>query len=163
MGRMIIGLMGAAGAGKDAVGRILCEHHGFTRVAFADKLKEMAIDRGWSGRKDEEGRRFLQDLGIEMRHKDPAFWIREALRTMDTISGPVVITDVRFANEISTLEHRKAALWWIERPGVGPANEHISEHEWRACRDATLIMNDGTLDALRIVVGHQLRRIGANG
>jgi hypothetical protein len=157
--RLIIGIMGAAGAGKDSVGKILCEHHAMTRVAFADHLKALAIDQGWNGRKDEEGRRLLQDLGTEIRRKDPTYFIREAMRTMDRIDGAVCVTDVRYANEISTLEGLGAHLWWVHRPNVGPANEHVSEHEWRGCRDATLIMNDGTLDALRHVVGYQLRRV----
>jgi hypothetical protein len=159
MGRVIIGLMGAAGAGKDAVAKILCDHHGYTRVGFADKLKAMAIDRGWNGRKDDEGRRFLQDFGMEMRRKDASYWIREALRTMDTIRGNVVISDVRFANEISTLEGRGAHLWWIDRPGVGPVNDHVSEHEWRMCSDATLILNIGTLEDLADVVADHVKNL----
>lgn len=159
---LIIGLMGDAGAGKDAVGRILCERHGFTRVAFADKLKALAIDRGWSGRKDAEGRKFLQDLGMEIRRKDPAHWIREALRTMDTITGPVVLTDVRFANEIGTLEYRGAHLWWVHRPGVGPANAHIAEHEWKRCvGSTTIIRNDGDLERLAMTVALHLAEITA--
>lgn len=39
---MIIGLSGYAGAGKDTVADILVRKHGFTRVAFADKLREFA-------------------------------------------------------------------------------------------------------------------------
>ena len=41
---MIIGLSGYAGAGKDTVADILVREHGFTRVAFADKLKEFAYN-----------------------------------------------------------------------------------------------------------------------
>jgi deoxynucleotide monophosphate kinase-like protein len=37
---MIIGLTGRKGAGKDTVGQMLVEHYDFTRIAFADKLKE---------------------------------------------------------------------------------------------------------------------------
>lgn len=39
---LLIGLNGFKGTGKDTVGQILVEHHGFTRYAFADKLKEAA-------------------------------------------------------------------------------------------------------------------------
>lgn len=38
----IIGLSGYAGAGKDTVGAILVEDHGFTRFSFAAKLYELA-------------------------------------------------------------------------------------------------------------------------
>jgi len=37
---LIIGFTGYAGSGKDTAGKILCEHYGFKRLSFADKLKE---------------------------------------------------------------------------------------------------------------------------
>lgn len=37
---MLIGLNGYKGSGKDTVATYLVEHHGFHRLAFADKLKE---------------------------------------------------------------------------------------------------------------------------
>ncbi len=39
---MIIGLNGKKGAGKDTVGAYLVEKHGFTRISFAEKLKDSA-------------------------------------------------------------------------------------------------------------------------
>lgn len=41
---MIIGLTGAAGAGKDTVADILVDEHGFKRIGFADALRKMARD-----------------------------------------------------------------------------------------------------------------------
>ncbi len=38
----IIGLTGYAGSGKDTVGAMLVEHEGFTRVSFADRVRELA-------------------------------------------------------------------------------------------------------------------------
>jgi hypothetical protein len=40
---MLIGVVGFARAGKDSVGQILVERAGFTRIAFADKMKEFAL------------------------------------------------------------------------------------------------------------------------
>lgn len=40
---MLIGVVGFAQAGKDSVGRILVEKAGFTRIAFADKMKDFAL------------------------------------------------------------------------------------------------------------------------
>jgi hypothetical protein len=39
---MIIGLTGKAGSGKDTIGKYIESEYGFKRVAFADKLKELA-------------------------------------------------------------------------------------------------------------------------
>lgn len=86
---MLIGITGLAQSGKDSIGKFLVEEHGFTRFAFADTLKEMAlalnpyvesspaaetslrlrdqVERvGWENAKmNPEVRRFLQVLGTE--------------------------------------------------------------------------------------------------
>ncbi len=41
---MIIGLTGYAQSGKDTVANILVERYGFTRVAFADKIREFLYE-----------------------------------------------------------------------------------------------------------------------
>lgn len=41
--RPILALGGYAGAGKDAVAKVLMERHGFIRVAFADAIKATAL------------------------------------------------------------------------------------------------------------------------
>ena len=48
---MIIGLLGQAGSGKDAVGKILRERHGYATLAFADPLKCVVQD-AWGLLKD---------------------------------------------------------------------------------------------------------------
>lgn len=40
---MDIALLGKAGSGKDTAASYLCAEHGYTRVAFADPLKELAL------------------------------------------------------------------------------------------------------------------------
>jgi hypothetical protein len=40
---MILGLSGIARSGKDTVGNYLVEHHGFKKLAFADRMREMAF------------------------------------------------------------------------------------------------------------------------
>ena len=92
---MIIGLAGYAGAGKDTVGNILIEKHGFRRVAFADKIRSLVYDinpqvggltlkdivdkDGWDVAKAiPEVRRLLQDTGIAGRNllgEDIWIWI----------------------------------------------------------------------------------------
>lgn len=44
MSPMLVGLVGRAGAGKDTVAEVLVARHGFRRMAFADKLKEILSD-----------------------------------------------------------------------------------------------------------------------
>lgn len=43
-GGILIGLNGVAQSGKDTVGKILCQRHGFERLAFADALRQGLYD-----------------------------------------------------------------------------------------------------------------------
>ncbi len=113
----VIGLMGYAQVGKDTVAKILVEEHGFTRLAFADKLRSVLYDTnpvllinggsitlqafvdsvGWDEAKQwSEVRRLLQDLGVAVRdHLGYDTW-RDALLDQTQSGGKFVITDVRF-------------------------------------------------------------------
>ncbi|WP_051742940.1 hypothetical protein [Kitasatospora sp. MBT66] len=149
-----IALIGRARSGKDTAAGELAEY-GVARLALADPLKLMAydidpmvgiellgvnapvpvhlaeaVDRyGWEEVKDRfpVARRFLQQLGTEgvRRHVDQDFWIGRCLRAAAAIGGPVVVTDVRFANEVSALRAAGFAVWFIDRGA--PDGDHPSE------------------------------------
>jgi len=94
---MIVGLCGAAGAGKDTVAQVLVEQYGFVKVALADPLKRMVRQTwpftceqlwGASERRGETpagltrptAREALQLLGTEWgRRLDEDVWINCAL------------------------------------------------------------------------------------
>lgn len=61
---MIIGLAGYAGVGKNAIADILVRDHGYKIVAFADALREMALDIDplMADRYDDVGPIYLTDL-----------------------------------------------------------------------------------------------------
>ena len=146
---MIIGLSGYARSGKDTVAGMLMGIHGYERVAFADKIRELlfAMDplvmhegkdfrlqdivesKGWEEAKTQhpEVRRLLQDLGVGGRQLlDDAVWINAALNSF-TADDKVVVTDVRFKNEAARIKNLGGQIWRINRINVGPANDHISE------------------------------------
>jgi hypothetical protein len=153
----IIGLCGYAGSGKDALGAILVRKHGFQRIAFADAVKEQAIEEGWSGRKDDEGRRLLQDIGMEKRLEDPLYWIKRASEKVNCVN--VVFTDVRFPNEVDFIRGIGGELVWISRPGVGPVNEHISESAIHSEVFDSYIHNDWGLEDLELCADSLVERI----
>lgn len=160
--RTIIGLCGDAGAGKSAVAQILCELHGFTELSFAQRLKEVAVDLGWNGVKDERGRRFLQTLGTDaVRAYDPDYWVVEVLRQLTAVRGPVVVSDCRFTNELQMVVNLGGVVWSISRYGTKPANSHRAEHEWKTFDGATMLSNHGTLDDLARTVTEALSKITA--
>lgn len=153
-----VALMGRAGAGKDAAAARLVRHYQFTRVAFADPLRDAALDldpiigseptgygplplrlsdavrrHGWDrAKRAPEVRRTLQRLGESIRAHDPDHWIRLALAKVDVADRwglPVVITDVRHPNEASALTRRGFLLVRVVRPGhQGPAGEDQRQH-----------------------------------
>lgn len=154
----LIGLVGYAQSGKDEVAKCLVEEYGFRRVAFADPLKAVATSIGWNGRKDEEGRKLLQDLGVAVReHLDPNTWLNRALREIGNAGSSVVVTDCRFLNEIEAIRNRGGQIWRVSRLGHGPANGHVSEREWTTEEPDHFVRNDGTIDDLREKVGELLQ------
>lgn len=118
---MLVGITGYAQHGKDTVAKRLVSTHGYTRMGFADALKDLALTldpvvdmhgntlrmlvelEGWEGAKRyAETRRILQVLGTEGARGTfgDDCWIR-ALDKRWTESGidQLVIPDVRFPNE----------------------------------------------------------------
>ncbi len=120
----IVGLAGYAGSGKDALGAHL-RARGWQRVAFADEVKAKARELGWDGNKDDAGRRLLQEVGMIARREDPCHWIRKAFALIR--KERVVITDVRFPNEVHAIRERGGRVLRVVRGGVGPCNNHESE------------------------------------
>jgi hypothetical protein len=178
---MNIGIIGRARSGKDTAGKWFVDERGYRRVAFADALKEAALrvdpivdtteygdytvdlstvvaDLGWEEAKDAhpEVRRFLQELGSAMRAVDPDIWIRPVLEKSieaNDAGVPVVVTDVRYPNEVDALKRAGFHLLHINRPGI-PQLDHESE---RLGPEAAhyLVQNDGDFAHL----GEQLERV----
>lgn len=169
---LLIGLSGYARSGKDTVADILVAEHGFKRVAFADKLKAVAYDLnpfiagggggmrrlqaevndfGWDKAKERpEVRRILQALGASVRdHVHDATWVNAALGSGPYPGQPVVVSDVRYLNEVDAVRFRHGSIIRINRPGVEAANDHPSE---RLMEDQSLwdgyINNDGSIEDL---------------
>jgi hypothetical protein len=116
------------------------------------RLSEYVEAFGWEEAKEvPEVRRTLQRYGVAIREMDPEFWIRTALAPMAYMSRPVVVTDVRFPNEVDAVRSRGGLFVRVRRPGA-TGNGHISEH---AVDDITAdvdIDNTGTLADLRDAV-----------
>jgi hypothetical protein len=121
-------------------------------------LSTVVRDHGWE---EAKGfgivRRFLQELGSAMRAVDPDIWIRPVLAKAieaNDAGVPVVVTDVRYPNEVDALKRAGFRLLHIERPGV-PHLDHESENSVGAEDAHYLVRNDGDLAYL----GEQLERI----
>lgn len=77
-------------------------------VRFADFVKLSALKRGWNGKKDKEGRTFLQVHGEEMRQEDKYCWVRQAEEfiLLHPTTDIVIIPDFRFPEEVEYFEDK---------------------------------------------------------
>lgn len=137
--KLLVLVSGKAGSGKDAfVAGLRDAGMEFKSMAFADALKDMALSYGWDGRKDERGRRLLQDLGMAWRRYDPKYWIRRVQSKVPLYPGSVVVSDCRFLNEIVDMQLFGECFFFhvvtvrVERPGydnglTGETAVHESE------------------------------------
>jgi hypothetical protein len=153
----IVLLTGYAGTGKDTLAWHLEQSHGYKRYAFADALKQMAVDIRIpirvpaTGRyiqsptledfeelkRDPESnaRQVLQDLGNCVREHNSSYWVRVIVeRIKREVPERVVITDCRYENEFGIFSFNFGSLWKcdmklcaVTRPGYGPLNGHVSE------------------------------------
>lgn len=181
---MIIGLTGYAQSGKDTVANILVEDYGFTRIAFADKIRDLLFEMdppvpmgygleahvvglrnyveiyGWDRAKQNPiVRSMLQNLGVGARTVfGDNHWIVEALKSIDREQN-YVITDVRFKNEAEWLtDIYNAEIWRVVRPGIEAVNNHISEHDLDGYKADSVFDNDGTLEDLKRLVEFKMSR-----
>lgn len=154
---MLTGILGYGGVGKDTAGTLMVVDEGYERRAFADKLRELALEMnptiacneedgdsvvsnlqtligymGWDRCKREldDVRRFLQNVGQGHRKMfGEDFWVNQVLPlgVPREVTDRMVITDVRYRNEAQRIVDLGGQLWVVERDGCGPINDHPSE------------------------------------
>jgi len=163
----LLGLMGLKGSGKDTLAAELVRSHGFTRLAFADALKAVALDtdpfvfaegkyvalgrivgeRGWDHAKQyADVRLYLQNLGMALRaNVDREIWLNlvfTQIMAQRSAGNAVVITDVRMLNEVSMIKSLDGWLCRVDREGVADDDPHVSENEWKTVRPNLVFTND---------------------
>jgi len=199
---MIIGFVGFIGSGKDTAADYLVNFHGFRRDSFANTLKDAVAavfgwdrtllegrtkearewreqkDEWWSTRlgRDITPRWILQYWGTEVCrngfHDD--IWIASLENKMRKTTDNIVISDVRFPNEIKAIHNAGGIVVRIKRGedpewyndavnmNSGPTNMswaiskarmeqrkiHASETAWVGGKIDTVVYNDTTIDDL---------------
>jgi hypothetical protein len=139
---MIIGICGLIGSGKGSVADILVKQ-GFTKVSFADKLKDGVAtifnwdramlegdteeSRAWREQEDifwtnETGRSItprivLQEFGTECMREgfDKGVWVSLLKKYLLDNPGNYVVPDVRFRNEQNMIRGLSGQIWQVKR------------------------------------------------
>lgn len=176
----VVGLMGFGGSGKSEVAKALAGM-GFTRTHIKDPLRAMCaalldksgyspaeIDSYLDGDLKREvipslrrtGTEIQQYLGTEFG-RDFCYsglwldlWLSRA-RSILGDGGKVVQESVRFPNEAKAIRALGGLVVRVERPGVGPLSDHVSELP--PAEPDFVIYNNGTLAELRLQVATWLR------
>lgn len=170
----VIGLTGAAGSGKDTAADILQSTHRFIKMGFADPLYEMMsalTQMTIADLKHREAkeviierigvspRRLGQTLGTEWGRDliGQDVWIKNLhgrLQDIEERTGlkGLVISDVRFQNEVDYVHDLGGEVWRIERLGnpYDLQSGHRSETAPIGVDD--LIVNHGTIEAFQKLV-----------
>jgi hypothetical protein len=211
--KTIIGISGLIGSGKDTVADYLTNVHGFRRISFAGVLKDAcAVIFGWDREllegRTKESRRWreevdpwwaeklnmptltprwvLQYMGTDVlrNHFHDNIWVHAVEHRMLSTQDNIVISDVRFPNEIAAIKqagglvirtHRGPDPEWYRSAEIvnkGPTKNlswasnraildsykiHPSETAWIGTEFDAVLDNDGTVDQLYVQVTDLLR------
>jgi hypothetical protein len=189
---MIFGICGPKGSGKNTIGEYLSCLYGYKCLSFASILKDVisiifgwdrkmleglskedrvwreTVDEWWSERLKIQctPRWVMQNIGTDVirKHFNDNIWIY-ALEKQMTMYENIVITDVRFPNEIEFLLEKGAVLMyanrnceeWIDDPTKIPRDLHISEWAWVKYKPEICIDNYDSIDVLHSEIENKLK------
>lgn len=162
----LVGFTGLKGSGKDTAADALVRRYGYQKLPLAGPLKDMLIGllqmRGCTNAWDyvygdlkeaptdfllgKTARHAMQTLGTEWGRNliDPGIWTDTFTRRAKALMADgkrVVVTDVRFPNEVELLKSLGGKVFRIQRPGVAEA-DHASENQVMALDVDDVIWNE---------------------
>lgn len=154
----ILGLVGATGAGKSALGNRLVDLDGYRRVHMGQPIKDMLVNLGLSHEElhgagavrsapsqrlsGRSPRYAMQTLGTDWgrRMMSPDIWADALDRRLEHLTAEgaekIVIDDLRFPEDFAVVVRRNGVIARVVRPGVSSrlrAIDHLV-HRWPTSR-----------------------------
>jgi len=167
-------ISGKAGVGKSTLAAALISRmEAACIVPFAYGVKNTAKFMGWDGKKDENGRHLLQNIGTAGRQYDEFCWVK---RAYDDLASELVIKgistfisdDWRFPNEFNYLNDGRYQVVTIRINAPDreilkgtPAYDDCSETSLPTSHEMYDLMydNSGTLDELNLFADYVVQYI----
>lgn len=128
----IIALSGPRACGKSTIADHLVNNHGYTRVAFADALRDIAAVAGSDFIND---RLYLASLGKKLRNQIPDFLLQVVQNRLESIEGHVVIEDIRFPTEVEFCKSIGATTIRFEIP-IETQRERLANRDGKVGSEA---------------------------
>lgn len=160
--KIIIGLYGKKGSGKDTFADYLVENYGFQKVSFASPLKKLCKDLFSLSEEDLNDpilkekihpqwnlspRQILQKVGTDLfrTHFSSTIWVDIMKTKLENMSAneKIVISDIRFQNEYDLIgSFENSFIIQIERNSQkNSLDTHISEN-WQFSSNLSIQNND---------------------
>jgi hypothetical protein len=187
----LIGLGGYAYSGKDAVADVLENDLGWFKTYMSKALRQSlevlnpivaTDDRGYflrfkevidkygyeKAKERREIRALLQRMGTEVGRKlwNENFWLDicfgEVADQMLMKGRNVVVTGIRYPNEMARIQNMGGITVWVSRPGYVAVNEHSSDNSLDLSEFDHIFNNDGTLEDLKVSVAQFVEDRGFN-
>lgn len=186
---MLIGVLGKSGSGKDTISDYICQHYGYTKIAFAKPIKDIcrimfgfneeqlygnekeSIDPYWGV----SPRCMFQYIGTDVMRIDVQsmipnigtnFWVKCTQKQILELlkdNKKVIISDVRFQNEIDLITSMGGIVIKLTRDFTNLDTQmsgHISEQNIDNLIGNYLIENNDTLIELYKTTDSILSSVG---
>ena len=100
-----IALIGKMGSGKTTIAEIMCKYHGYKKMSFGDKVKNVCTDLF---NMDYKNRELITSVAEKMKEISPDVWVNYVINKINiedpNYKGNWVIDDCRFPNEYDKLK-----------------------------------------------------------
>ncbi len=158
-------IAGKAGSGKGEVAKIIKEYYIYKLekciiTEYSKSLKNFAKElTDWDGLASTKPRGYLQELGDKIRNLEHDFFVKrmlEDLKIYESLVDNVVISDVRFPNEIDEIKLNYDHVYAIyvenqfsQSPLTLEEQSHITETALETYQDFDYILANDTKESLK--------------